>query len=175
MQLLTPSLTRWLAAFVGILWCWIEPTVPFIFICACAVFLDMITAWRLNIRIKKTYSKEVADGKLKSAHMSKMISDLAVVFLCIVLAHHIDVDILPHWGGIHLANYAAAVFCLTQIVSILENESSCNGATWAIIAQRILADKTARHLDIDITEFDNLKKQQQQKDASNLHENKISS
>lgn len=166
MQPILPTLTRWLAALVGIFWCYIEPTVPFILICAFAVLIDCITAWRLNRRIRKAYTKQIADGKLKSSHMSKMISDLAIVFLCIVLAEKVDTILLAHWGGVHLANYAAAVFCLTQIVSILENESSCNGSSWAIIAQKILADKTARHLEIDITEFDRLKKQQQRKDKA---------
>lgn len=164
MQNIIPTLTRWLAGLVGILWCWIEPTVPFIFTCAFAVLIDCFTAWRLNRRIRKKYSKEVADGKLKSSHMSKMISDLVVVFLCIVLAHHVDISLLAHWGGIHLANYVAAVFCLTQIVSILENESSCNGATWAIVAQKILADKTNRHLEIDITEFEKLREAQEERE-----------
>lgn len=164
MQNIIPTLTRWLAGLVGIIWCWIEPTVPFIFICAFAVLIDCFTAWRLNRRIRKKYSKDVADGKLKSSHMSKMISDLVVVFLCIVLAHHVDISLLAHWGGIHLANYVAAVFCLTQIVSILENESSCNGATWAIVAQKILADKTNRHLEIDITEFEKLREAQEERE-----------
>ena len=163
MQTLLPSLTRWLAAAVGILWCWIEPTVPFVLICAFAVLIDCLTAWRLNRRIRKKYSKEVADGKLKSSHMSKMISDLIIVFLCIILAYHVDISLLAHWDGIHLANYA--IFCLTQIVSILENESSCNGSTWAIALQKILADKTSRHLEIDITEFDKLRKEQEKRDS----------
>lgn len=164
MQNILPTLTRWLSAFVGLLWCYVAPTVPFILICAFAVLIDCFTAWRLNRRIRKKYSKDVADGKLKSSHMSKMISDLVVVFLCIVLAHHVDISLLAHWGGIHLANYVAAVFCLTQIVSILENESSCNGATWAIVAQKILADKTNRHLEIDITEFEKLRREQEERE-----------
>lgn len=164
MQNILPTLTRWLAAGVGIVWCYIEPTLPFILICAFSVLTDCLTAWRLNRRIRKAYSKEVADGKLKSSHMFKMISDLVVVFLCIILAANVDEILLAHWGGIHLANYVAAIFCLTQIVSILENESSCNGSTWAIYAQKILADKTARHLEIDINEFKELKRQQEEKD-----------
>ena len=98
--------------------------------------------------------------------MGKMIPDLLVIFLCILLADKIDGSLLPHWGGIHLSNYVAAIFCLTQVVSILENESSCNGSTWAIVMQKILADKTERHLDIDINEFKELKKQQEAKDKN---------
>lgn len=160
-QTILSSLTRFLAATLGIVWCWIEPTLPFAFICAFAVLIDMITAWRLNRRIRQHYSKEVADGKLKSSHMSKMITSLAIVFLCIVLAHHIDNTLLAHWGTIHLGQYVAAVFCLTQFVSILENESSCNGSSWARVLQKFLADKTARHLDIDPEKFEELRKQKE--------------
>lgn len=163
---IVPSLTRLASGLIGALWCWIEPTIPFVSICAFAVLIDCFTAWRLNRRLRRKYTKEVADGKLKSNNMGKMIPDLLVIFLCILLADKIDGSLLPHWGGIHLANYVAAIFCLTQVVSILENESSCNGSTWAIIMQKILADKTERHLDIDINEFKELKKQQEAKDKN---------
>lgn len=36
---------------------------------------------------------------------------------------------------------------------MLENESSCNDAKWAKIAQRIMVDKTERHFDIDLHEL----------------------
>ena len=120
MQTFIPTITRWTAALLGLLWCYIEPTVPFVIICAFAVLIDCVTAWRLNRRIRRQYSKEVADGKLKSSHMSRMVSDLLVVFLCIILAAQVDTILLAHWGGIHLGNYVAAIFCLTQIVSILD-------------------------------------------------------
>lgn len=159
MNQLIPHLSRLVAAVVGLLWCWVEPTIPFVVICAFAVLVDMVTAWRLNRRIRARYSSVAADGKLKSRHMSRMISDLVVVFFCIVLAHHIDTTLLVHLGGIHLANYVAAVFCLVQFVSILENESSCNGSTWAVVLQKFLADKTFRHLEIDIDSFERLRKE----------------
>ncbi len=161
-QLILAHLKYIITCTLGIVWCWIEPTLPYAYICAFAVLLDMITAWRLNRRIRQNYSKEVADGKLKSSHMSKMITSLVMVFLCIVLAHHIDNTLLEHWGNIHLGQYVAAVFCLTQFVSILENESSCNGSTWARVLQKFLADKTCRHLEIDPKEFEKLRKEGEQ-------------
>jgi len=36
---------------------------------------------------------------------------------------------------------------------MLENESSCNDARWADVAQRIMVDKTERHFDIDLHEL----------------------
>lgn len=164
MQYLISHLTRIVAAFIGLAWAWIQPTLPFLWICAFAVFVDCVTAWRLNRRIRKRYTKEVADGKLKSNNMFKMLPDLGIIFLCVILAHHIDVDILPHLGGLHMSNYMAAIFCLIQFVSILENESSCNGSTWAIVMQKVLADKTSRHIDISTSDFEKLRREQEEKD-----------
>ncbi len=36
-----------------------------------------------------------------------------------------------------------------QFLSVLENESSENGQTWARALQKILVNKAARHFDID--------------------------
>ena len=54
---------------------------------------------------------------------------------------------------LHLANYLAAVYCAVQFVSILENESTCNGAAWARVMQKIVADKTERHFNIKLKEL----------------------
>ena len=54
---------------------------------------------------------------------------------------------------VKLTNVVAGAVCFWQFWSMLENESSCNDAKWAKIAQRILVDKTARHFDIDLDEL----------------------
>jgi hypothetical protein len=59
------------------------------------------------------------------------------------------VQVLP----IKLTNIVAGAVCFWQVWSMLENESSCNNARWAKIAQRILVDKTERHFDIDLREL----------------------
>ena len=53
----------------------------------------------------------------------------------------------------HLANQLTAIFCLVQFVSILENESTCNGAAWARVLQKIVADKTDRHFNVKLKEL----------------------
>lgn len=150
---MVPMISRVIGGILAALWYAIEPSLMFFYVCVFAVAIDCVTAYRLNRRIRKTYSSEVADGKLKSSHMSKMVTDLAVVFACIVLAYHIDNNLLAHLGNLHLANYVAAIFCGVEIVSILENESSCNGKPWAKVLQQFLADKTIRHLNIDEETF----------------------
>lgn len=152
-----PALSRMVGGIVAALWYAIEPSLSFFYVCVLAVILDCLTAYRLNRRIRKMYSADVADGKLKSSHMSKMVTDLAVVFACIVLAYHIDNNLLAHLGNLHLANYVAAIFCGVEAVSILENESSCNGKPWAKVLQQFLADKTIRHLNIDEETFQKYK------------------
>ncbi len=144
---------HFLCVIGGALWGWIEPTLPFALLCIFAVLLDCLSAWRLNRRVRQTYGKEACDGKLKSVHMKKMIGDLFMVFGCILIAQGVDQICLP---GIqlYLGNMVAAIFLLTELVSILENESSCSDAKWAYVVQKVVADKTKRHLNIDIIKED---------------------
>ena len=153
-------LSRLAASCIGIIWCWIEPTVPFLAICVFAILLDCLTAWRCNRRIYAKFREEIkrtpsvkVDGKLKSQHMSKMIGDMCIIFLCVILAYHVDNTMLMHLGDLHLASYVSAVYCMIQFVSIIENESTCNGSTWARVMQRLVADKTERHLGIKYKEL----------------------
>ena len=62
-----------------------------------------------------------------------------------------------------ITKYVAALFCLVQLLSVLENESSCNNAWWARAVQKFLMDKSKRHFDIDI-DIDQLKKEQEEED-----------
>lgn len=148
------SIPRLVAVALGIVWAWLEPTLPYVLLCVFAVLIDCLTAWRLNRRIKATFPKSKADGKLKSAHMFKMVSDLAIVWFCILLAEGVDKHLLGHLGGLHLGQYVAAIFILCTMVSILENESSCNGSAWARAVQKIVTSKVARHIDIDEEELE---------------------
>ncbi len=155
----TLNVSRYVSALIGIVWAYIEPTVPFLLLCVFAILLDCFTAWRLNRRLYYKYHKQlkkngkaVLDGKLKSSHMFQMISDLCVVFLCVILAYHVDAILLPQLGNLHLAQYVSAIFCLVQFCSVLENESTASDAEWAKALQRVLQDKTERHLGFDINE-----------------------
>ena len=147
-QGLFSSGARWMACGLGILWVWMEPTLPYAFLCVFAVVIDCITAWRLNRRIKRNYPDAGADGKLKSSHLFKIFSDLAVIWLCILLGRGVDNHLLGHLGGLHIDQYIAAIFVLCTFVSILENESTCNGSAWARLVQRVVANKVSRHVDM---------------------------
>lgn len=127
----------------------IEPAMPYMVICFFAIVLDMISAWRLSIRVKQKHN--TGDGKLKSLHVRKVFLDFMVICALIVLCYYIDKEIIVVIENLYLANVVAAGFALNQVLSILENESSCNGATWAKGLQKILVDKTSRHLGINLT------------------------
>ena len=141
-------ITRLAAAFVGIIWAYVEPNIPFLVLALFAMLVDCFTAYRLNCRLKKKYPTAGADGKLKSSHLSKLVSDMCVVFLAIIFANVVEKVCFPHLAPLYLPNYVCAIYCLVQFVSVLENESSCNGAKWATLLQRILANKVSRHIDI---------------------------
>lgn len=169
MQAAAPTITRIVAGLIGILWCYIEPSLNYISVCFFALVLDCYTAWRCNRRIYSRYREAIKrnpkckmDGKLRSKKMAKMVQDFSVLIMAIFLAVIIDNDLLAHMGELHLANYLAVIYCSVQFVSILENESTCNGAAWARVVQKIVADKTERHFNIKLKELmadvENMKK-----------------
>lgn len=79
--------------------------------------------------------------------------EFSVLILAIFLATMVDTVILDFQNPLHLANYLAAIYCGVQLVSILENESTCNGAAWARVMQKIVADKTERHFNVKLTDL----------------------
>lgn len=160
MQSLIPTLTRFLAAIIGLVWCTLEPSLNYIAVCFFALICDCYTAWRCNCRIYSRYREVIKkdprckiDGKLKSKKMAKMVKDFSVLILAIYLATMVDTVILDFQNPLHLANYLAAIYCGVQLVSILENESTCNGAPWARVMQKIVADKTERHFNVKLKDL----------------------
>ena len=156
----TPIITRIIAGLIGVLWCYIEPSLNYIAVCFLALILDCYTAWRCNRRIYSRYREAIKrnpkckmDGKLRSQKMAKMVQDFSVLIMAIFLAVVIDNDLLAHMGELHLANYLAVIYCSVQFVSILENESTCNGAAWARVTQKIVADKTERHFNVKLKDL----------------------
>lgn len=137
----------------------LEPTFPFILVCTLAVLLDCYTAWALSRRVKKKFPG-ANDGKFKSNYAGRVFITLVKVYALTVLAYMIDTMIFPD-VYFRLPNIVAGAVCFWQVWSMLENESSCNDAHWAKIAQRILVDKTERHFDIDLHEL------KQRKEAEN--------
>ena len=129
----------------------IRPTFPFILVCTLAVLADCYTAWSLSRRVKKRFPG-ANDGKFKSNYAGRVFITLIKVYSLTILVHLIDAIVFPEIA-LHLPQVVAGAVCFWQIWSMLENESSCNDAKWAKIAQRIMVDKTERHFDIDLNEL----------------------
>lgn len=151
----TFTFPKWLCAVAGIIWCYIEPTIPFIAIAALAMLLDIYSAYRLNCRVRKRYGDKAKDGKLKSNDAAKIIPDAALVLGCILLGHLVDAYCFPN-NSYYIPNYICAAYCAVQCLSILENSSTCNDAPWARIAQKFVANKIARHLDCSAEEVEEI-------------------
>lgn len=153
------EILRWIfAAFGGILAA-LQPTLPYLLICTLIIIADCYTAWSLSRRAQKAHPKRVSkEGrKFKSSKVERVLMTLLKAYALIIMAFLIQQHItngLP----IDLTKVAAGAICFWQLWSILENESSCNGARWAKVMQKILVDKTSRHFDIDLSELTEEKK-----------------
>lgn len=137
-----------LGAFLALL----EPTLPYMLICTLAIFYDCYTAWRLDKRVKAKFGNKAPEnsGKFRSSNFGRVIHTLIKVYALIILAYFINLYITSGLG-IDMTKVAAGAVCFWQLWSIFENESSCNDATWARVAQKVLVDKTERHLGIDLS------------------------
>ena len=175
----TFPLLRIVSCALSVVWCYVAPSINFIAICFFALLVDCYTAWRCNRRIYAKYKEQlhrnqkyIIDGRLRSKKMWKMVQDFTVLILGIFLATAIDNVILRHMGDLHLANYLAALYCAVQFVSILENESTCNGAKWAKVLQKIVADKTERHYHINLRELMDEEQNQDDENKDNTYKKK---
>lgn len=130
----------------------LEPTLPFILICSFAIFCDCYTAWRLDKRVKAKFGEKApkSSGKFLSSKAGRVIHTLIKVYALIILAYFINMYITSGLG-VDMTKVAAGAVCFWQLLSIFENESSCNDAIWAKVAQKVLIDKTERHLGIDLS------------------------
>lgn len=153
-------LSRFFLFLVGTILGLLEPTIPFAGICLFAILVDCFTAYRLGKRVKAQNPKATTDdAKFKSNYARRMFYTLCVIYACTVLGWLIDTYMYP-FMDLYLANFISGGFCLVQLLSILENESSCNKARWAKVLQRVLVNKAARHLDIDKEDLEFNKEQE---------------
>jgi 4-hydroxybenzoate polyprenyltransferase len=146
------EILRWLFTAAGAVAAILEPAFPYLLICTLMIFADCYTAWSLARRVRKAHPDKTSDDakKFKSHHFGLVIVTVLKSWALIIMAYLMQVHIcdgLP----VDLTKVAAGAICFWQLWSILENESSCNGAKWAKVMQKILVDKTSRHFDIDLS------------------------
>lgn len=138
-------------AVIGAVLAWIEPLQEVMYVVFASIVLDVITAYLLNRRVAYRY-KGVSHGKIQSQRLKSLGKTTIAVFSIILLAHGIDKYCFIMFD-LKLPYLVASAFCMIQLVSCLENISSCNDAKWAKLLQKILVDKTARHFDMTASDF----------------------
>lgn len=134
----------------------VAPTLPYVGICTAMVAADFISARMLARRIRRR-SNAARNQSLKfsSARFGHTLMCLARVYALLLLAHGVDTVLLASGSGPCVLRFAAGLVCFWQFWSILENEASANDAPWARLAQKILIDKTSRHLGVDLSDLQN--------------------
>lgn len=137
---------KWIFVIVGGILGSIAPTIPFALICLFASCLDCVTAWRLARRIKRKYPDSKPHVKFESEKFFSIFTKFLILFGCIILAYLIDVSIFP-MIDLYLANMVAGSFCIYELWSILENESSESSKPWAKVLQKIMINKASRYLE----------------------------
>lgn len=160
-------LTKYVLAMIIASIAFIEPTLNFLYAIVAVITIDCFSAYNLNRRIKKKYPN-YATGKLESKKALKMIYTIGKVYGVILVIWFIEKNIIRDLS-FDVTKYVAALFCFVQLISVLENESSCNNAWWAKLFQKFLVDKTKRHFDIDI-DIDKLKQEQEEEDKKKYGE-----
>lgn len=148
---------RWMLSITSGIVAMLQPTLPYVITCTLFIFADCFTAWRLDKRVAATHPNKVrkgSGGKFKSSHFAKVLFTLIKCYVLIILAYLVDIYIVRSEAET-LTRIAAGAIIGWQTWSILENESSCNGARWAKLAQKILVDKTERHFGIDLSDLEN--------------------
>jgi len=138
-------------AILGAFLAALEPSSTYIFICIVLVLWDCWEAYRLDRRVAKKFPGR-CDGKFRSKPAWKVIETFIKIFMAIILAFMIEHSILKG-VDIPLSQIVAGAICFVQIWSILENMSSCNNRPYARALQRIMVDKTERHLHVNLKEF----------------------
>lgn len=131
-----------------------QPISAFIFVCGLALIGDFYTSIKLGRRISKQYPDK-ASGKIQSRKVGQIITTIIKLLFMLYLAYQIDILILSN-TDLYITKVTSGIFCFSQIWSMLENESSFSNKKWAKLLQKIMIDKTIRHLDLAKNTFDML-------------------
>lgn len=161
-------LVRVVFAITGAILAYIEPLQEVMYVVFASIVLDVVTAYLLNRRVAGRY-KGVSHGKIQSQRLKSLGRTVIAIFSVILLSHGIDKYCFVMFD-LKLPYLVASAFCMIQLVSVLENISSCNDAKWAKLLQKILVDKTSRHFDMSAGDF--IKEVQDMKAAQNKEKTK---
>ena len=152
------SLVLGLGGLVGWLVAEFKPTFPLIAVAVIFIISDAWTAFCLDRRVHKAFPEKTSREKAKftSFAFGKVITHTIPKRLwLILLAYMVENWVFLHIT-IHLHYIVTGAICFEQAWSMLENESSCRPETesrfWRLL-QKIMVDKTERHLDVKLDEI----------------------
>lgn len=135
----------------------LRPAFPLMIVALIFVVADAYTAYRLCKRAERRYPEMFADkAKFNSHQFSHVITDtIPMRILVVLLAFIVDRWVFPMYSW-HLVNFATGAIAFEQFWSMCENESSCReeseGRFWKMM-QKIMVDKTGRHLNTDLSNY----------------------
>lgn len=128
------------------------PLLPYAGLCTAMVILDFITAVQLGRRLRRRDGAAGGEaGKLSSRRFGRTVATLVKTYVALGIASATQM-LLVRSETFDAVRFTAAAICFWQLISILENESTCSDARWARIARRYLADKARRHTGLDLEE-----------------------
>lgn len=128
----------------------VEPVLPVAGLCTVMVVADVVSAVRLRRRLRRK-GKAGVGAAFSSRGIGRAAKTLAVIYGCLCVAHAADVALGSAisfvTGGHSALNTVGTMIFLWQLMSVLENESSCSDSAWAGRLRRYLEDKTRRHFE----------------------------
>ncbi len=134
-----------LSTLSGFCLSFLEPLAAPATVCTVFTALDFATAVSLGRRLKR--AGHGADGRLSSRRFGRLVLTLVKIYGALVVASMTQRYIICDYGGFDAVRFTAGAVCLWQLLSILENESTCSTARWARTARKFLVDKARRHLE----------------------------
>ena len=119
-----------------------EPVFPVAALCTVMVVADIVSATRLNRRLRKA-GRPSTDSL--SALLGRSAFSLTGIYTALTLAHcaqHVlGASLSRVTGGLDALNAVGTAIFLWLAVSILEKESTCTTSTWADRLRRLLSDR----------------------------------
>ena len=133
-----------------------RPTFPLMIVAVIFIVYDAFTAYRLEKRVAEKYPDQAKGGKFNSDDFAKVIkSTIPSRLMAIILAFLVERWVFVGLD-VPLSYIITGIICFEQAWSILENESSCrkeNESMFWRLLQKIMIDKTARHLNMTAEEL----------------------
>lgn len=129
----------------------IETSMDYFIPCLLAIGLDIFSAYMLSRRVHKLHPDK-SDGKFKSEYKYRVMITLAAVFIVLILAAYVDMDVRRADDQLAV-RWAMGIFLFYEGWSCLENWSSENENPLARALQRIMVNKAERHLNVPLSDI----------------------